>query len=91
MIDNEIYRKRGCQLCGAFVFEKHLGTNQVLDGGFTRVEKFEKSGYGSLVVVGYDLPFSRIELKLCPECAEKLDKIIVDAIKSMRKGSDAVS
>lgn len=84
MIDNEMYRKRECELCGSFAFEKHLGTNQVLDGGFTRVEKFEKSGYGSLVVVGYDLPLSRIELKLCPVCAEKLDTIITDSIKRMK-------
>lgn len=83
-MSDEIYRKKECELCGSFAFEKHLGTNQALDGGFTRVEKFEKSGYGSLVVVAYGLNFPRIELKLCPVCAEKLDTIITDSIKRMK-------
>lgn len=83
MNNNEIYRKRECELCGFFTFEKHLGTAAVLDGGFTRIENFEKSGFGSLVIVPHDLEFSRIELHLCPDCAKKFEAVIDKTIKEL--------
>ena len=84
---NEMYRKRKCELCGNFAFEKHLGTSQVLDGGFTRIEDFEKSGFGALVVNYWDITNvkeTRVELKLCPECASKIDNAMHEAIEDLK-------
>lgn len=85
---DEIYRKRECEICGKYAFEKWLGTKAVLDGGFTRVEDFEKSGFGNMVIVPYDLKTfenSRIELKLCPDCAREIDLAISEKIAELKK------
>lgn len=85
---DEMYRKRVCEICGKFAFEKHLGTKSVLDGGFTRIEEYEKSGFGSLVIVPYELENfknSRMELKLCPDCAEEIDIAISKKITDLKK------
>lgn len=94
MKNEAIYRKRECDLCGDYCFEKHLGTAKVLDGGFTRVEDWEKSGFGSLVAVFWEFDhLPRVAVKLCPACAEKLHKSICDAMKEliMEKRDERVS
>lgn len=87
MADGAIYRRRECELCGAFTYEKHIGTSKILDGGFTRIEDFEPSGFGSIVINFWEcknLKNSRVEIKLCPACAGKLDKAIADAIRELK-------
>ena len=77
-----------CEICGAYAFEKHLGTGKILDGGFTRNEKFEASGFGCLVVVFHDfedLKNSRIEIRLCPNCARQFDLAISNKIAELKK------
>ena len=93
-LHDELYRKRECELCGKYAFEKHLGTKGVLDGGFTRIEEYEKSGFGRIVIVSYDLqPLKnlRSELNLCPDCAKEIDLAISDKIAELKKkyGVDA--
>lgn len=84
-----IYRKKECELCGNYAFEKWLGTSAVLDGGFTRVEDFEKSGFGSMVVNYWDIAAvkdSRFEYRLCPDCAREIDTcmhLIIDRLKKV--------
>lgn len=86
-----IYRKKECELCGKYAFEKWLGTSAVLDGGFTRVEDFEKSGFGSIVVNYWgitSLNNSRLEYRLCPDCAREIDVCIrlkIDELKTKKE------
>lgn len=85
-IDKDIYRKRECELCGKYTFEKWLGTKAVLDGGFTRIEDFEKSGFGSIVVNFCDIDTvrnTRFEYRLCPDCARKIDSYIHSKIDEL--------
>lgn len=82
-----IYRKKECELCGKYAFEKHLGTSKVLDGGFTRVEDFEKSGFGAMVINYWDLDTikeSRVQVFLCPDCARKIDLAIYQTMNDIR-------
>lgn len=82
-----IYRKKECELCGKYAFEKWLGTSAVLDGGFTRVEEFEPSGFGSIVVNYWDITTvkdSRFEHRLCPDCAREIDTCIRSKIDELR-------
>lgn len=90
MANGDIYRKRECDLCDAFAYEKHLGTSEVLDGGFTRIEDWEPSGFGSLVINFWEtkgLQHNRIEKKLCPACAMKMDRAICEAIRKIKEES----
>ena len=85
---DELYRKKECDLCGKYIFEKWLSTKAVLDGGFTRVEEFEKSGFGSMVVVFWDIEGvndPRIDLKLCPDCAKEIMLSISKTIAELKK------
>ena len=81
-----LYRKKECELCGKYAFEKYLGTSAVLDGGFTRVEEFESGGFCSAVVVFHtrseETP--RIECRLCLDCAKELHSFISSKIDEMR-------
>lgn len=88
MQKSAIYRKKECDLCKNYCFEKHLGTAQILDGGFTRIEDWEPSGYGSMVVVWHGIKQDRIDLHLCPSCAAKLEKAIQTAIKELYKEAE---
>ena len=81
----EIYRKKECELCGKYAFEKHLGTSSVLDGGFTRIEKFEKSGFGVMVINLCEIKSDRIELRLCPDCASEIVLAISNAVKEIKQ------
>ncbi len=56
-----------CERCGASVFVKALEP-EVLDGGFTKVDRFEKAD-------GWKTPIDLGEL-LCPECNEKWKSIV---------------
>ena len=88
MDKSNIYRKRECEICGASVFEKFLGVAKELDGGFTQIEDWEESGFGSVVIVYYDIKSvedSRLEYKLCPDCAEKLNSYIRLKIEALKK------
>ena len=85
---DELYRKKECELCGKYTFEKWLSTKAVLDGGFTRVEDFEKSGFGSVIVIFDGIESvndSRIELKLCPDCAQEIILSIAKPIAELKK------
>lgn len=91
MVKEDIYRRRECEMCHDYCFEKHLGTSKVLDGGFTRIEDWEDSGYGAIVINFWGfkhLKNNRVELKLCPACAGKLDKEIYDAINKLKRGAE---
>ena len=88
MNEDNIYRKKECELCGKYAFEKFIKTTKVLDGGFTRIEKWEESGFGGMVVVFHEIATikdSRFELKLCPDCARKIDLAIANQIKEIKK------
>ena len=88
MANEAIYRKRECDLCGDYCFEKHLGTAKVLDGGFTRIEQWERSGFGSMVTTFWEFEhLPRMEVKLCSACAEKIHRSICDAMEEIRKDS----
>lgn len=87
-MEEDIYRKKECELCGKYAFEKHLGTSNILDGGFTRNEKFEKSGFGCMIIDFWDMETpknKRIELRLCPDCAGKIDRAISKVIKELKQ------
>lgn len=89
MNKENLYRKKECSCCGKFAFEKHLGTAKVLDGGFTRIESYEESGFGALVVNYWgikNVKDTRFEIKLCPDCAEKIDKAMHETIDQLTKG-----
>ena len=88
MQEDNIYRKKECELCGKYAFEKFIKVVKELDGGFTRIEEWEKSGFGSMVVVFHEIaPIkdSRFELKLCPNCARKIDYAIAKQIKEIKE------
>ena len=88
MKENNLYRKKECELCGKYAFEKFIKTKAELDGGFTRIEEWEQSGFGSLVTVFYDikdLKNSRSEFKLCPDCAKQIDFAIYNKVKELKK------
>ena len=86
METENIYRKRKCNLCGSYSFEKYLGTEKVLDGGFTRIENWEKSGFGEMVAVFWEFDgLDRVDVPLCRACAEKLYKVIGDTMEELRK------
>ena len=86
MEKDNLYRKKECDLCGKYAFEKWLGTNAVLDGGFTRVENFEASGFGSVVVIfnNQSRETPRIECRLCPDCTKELYSFIHLKIDEMK-------
>ena len=89
MDKDNIYRKRSCELCGNYAFEKHLGTEAALDGGYTRIENFEESGFGSMVITLWGLHSdngNRQEFKLCPDCFSKIDHAIHDTIIQIKDG-----
>lgn len=89
--EENLYRKKECDLCGSYAFEKWLGTTKVLDGGFTQVESFEKSGFGSIVVSYWDMPSikeSRLEYQLCPDCAREINEMLyltIDKLKAKKE------
>ena len=88
MDENNIYRKRKCDLCGAFTFEKFIKVAKELDGGFTQIEEWEKSGFGSMVVTYWDIESvkeGRLDYHLCPDCAEKIDSCIHSKIEELKK------
>ena len=87
MDTENLYRKRECELCGSFVFEKFIKDVKELDGGFTHVEEWEKSGFGSMVIVTYELDPEknpRHDLHLCPKCAEELSGHISKILTGMK-------
>lgn len=70
-----IYRKKECQRCGAVKMEQYIG-----EGGsdWESFPKFERSGFGTIVIVPYDSILERRELRLCCNCAAELDSILND-------------
>lgn len=94
MDKNNIYRKKECNLCGAFAFEKFNKIAKTLDGGFTTIEDWERSGFGSIVINYWNLDsvkIDRFEFGLCPDCAKELDDCIHSKIEEIktRKGGVA--
>lgn len=69
-----ISRKRTCERCGCEVYEKPA---RITADAYGYEEVFfEKSGFGTIVIVPYDLAeWKREEITLCPECANKLLKL----------------
>lgn len=91
MQEDNIYRKKECELCGKFAFEKFIKTKGELDGGFTQIEEWEQSGFGSMVVVFHEIATiknSRFELKLCPDCARKIDLAVAKQIKEIKENTE---
>ncbi len=88
MDKNNIYRKKECEICGKYTFEKFIETKGEFDGGFTQIEEWEESGFGSMVVCYHSLAGvrdSRLEYKLCPDCAKKIDLSIYRKIAELQK------
>lgn len=86
--NENIYRKKECHLCGDYAFEKYLGTSKVLDGGYTRVENFEKSGFGYVVINYWELDTvdrHLVQVHLCPDCARKLDHALYKTMDDIKK------
>ena len=74
MRNEELYRKKKCEVCGAVAFEK-LINEKVTDGGYSTDRQFEDSGFGCIVVVCHDLnnlERKRDEVHVCPRCAQKI-------------------
>ena len=93
MREEVLYRKRECEICGEIAYEKHLGTAKVLDGGFTRVEDWEKSGFCRLVATFWyaeHLNDGRIELTMCPACAKKVHSNLTDYIRGLKVEAQGV-
>ena len=88
MMSEDVYRKRECDLCGKFAFEKYLGTSKVLDGGFTRVGKFENCGFCYFSVVWHDIDADWVDLKLCTDCAKKIDLAIHETINRLKRSDN---
>ena len=88
MKTDNLFRKKECDICGKFTFEKFIKISGERDGGYTQIEEWEKSGFGSMVVIFYDmkdLKNSRAEHKLCPDCARQIDLAIYNKIKELKK------
>ena len=68
-----IYRKKVCQRCGAEKMEKYIGET---GSEWESEPKFERSGFGTIVIVPYESIFERRELHLCCNCAAELDSIL---------------
>ena len=76
MIESGIlYRKKVCQRCGAEKMEKLISYK---DTDWVEEPVFERSGFGTVVIVPYDSVLERRELHLCCNCAVELDSILND-------------
>ena len=87
----DIHRKKECDLCGHYAFERYISTTE-RDGGYTRIHNFEHSGFGTLVMIYYDINSvseTRREIKLCPECAKKIDDAMLTVIDSIVNGAQS--
>lgn len=84
MSKDEIYRRRCCELCGREAFEKLINQSE-LDGGYTTVNHYELSGFGSAVFCWYDVDIGRKEYRLCPSCAERINNAITDTVEQIMK------
>ena len=75
MIESGIlYRKKVCQRCGAEKMEKLISYR---DTDWVEEPVFEQSGFGTVVIVPYDLPaLSREELNLCVNCSAELQTLL---------------
>lgn len=69
-MENDIFRRKICDMCGAVEYKPYIGTNK-FDGGYTTVNEFEPSAYGS-ARIGDEA------WVLCPECIGK-------ALEAMRQ------
>ena len=74
--DGQIYKVTKCKRCGETVFLRYLSKKE-LDGGFTKIEEFEK------IPDGWENSF---ELgMLCPVCHEKFESMKKDFMESTGK------
>lgn len=79
-MSSEIGKKMRCDRCGAECFLKLVGTD-VLDGGYTRTNKFEEkpTGWG-FVQNGENTAY----VDLCPDCYRKYTKMIQDFMEAKK-------
>lgn len=90
MEQDEIYRKKQCEICGQVVYEKYLGVSNELDGGYTKIHDFENSGFGKIQFIynafgienKHEQCFSII---VCPQCASMLDLKISSFAEEIKK------
>lgn len=76
MKQNVVYRKKICEICKKEAYEKFLG-EELLDGGYSTLNKFEDSGYEYLELPGHK-PACR--LMICPTCQSAIASRINDYI-----------
>ena len=90
MEQDEIYRKKQCEICGQVVYEKYLGVVNELDGGYTKIHDWENSGFGKIQFIynafgienKHEQCFSII---VCPKCASMLDLKISSFAEEIKK------
>ena len=69
-----LYRKKTCQRCGAEKMEKFIGYK---GADWQEEPEFEKSGFGTIVIVPYDIPIiHRQEIKLWDNCASEFNSML---------------
>ena len=81
MEQDEIYRKKQCEICGQVVYEKYLGVVNELDGGYTKIHDWENSGFGKIQFIynafGIENKHEQcFSIVACPKCASMLDSKI---------------
>jgi hypothetical protein len=85
-MEDQIYRKKRCELCGAVYYEKCISR------GVCESTKWEYSGFGYVVICDHGFEHKdtdRIDVQICKHCKGKLFQAIrssIDDIKSENKG-----
>ena len=90
---DKIYRKRQCEVCGAFAYEQYIGNREVLD--FEKYRRnlnskdWEYTGFGALVVTEWyfdnkENGQDRIDLEICYSCKNKIFDILHSAIEDIK-------
>lgn len=79
---DDLYRRRVCGLCGKEVYEKLLNTDE-LDGGYTRINKFEDSGFEDTCIIMCLAKRHEWDMTLCPDCQEKVKQIVIKAMEEV--------
>ena len=90
MRTEELYRKKICEMCGRVAYEKCIG-KQVFDGGYTSVNRFEDSGFGSIVIMCHDLNDIQPQtntVHVCTSCAQKLLAAVTMTIEQAKRSAE---
>ena len=87
MNEDNIYRKKECELCGKYAFEKFIKTAKELDGGFTRIEEWEESqnkSVNSIAIGEHIISLNKIK-ELKEEIIEVLSKDLDEKFEKSEK------